>query len=297
MITMQGLLYADVERLRSIAERWEGLARTVDTAVEDLGRATRDLPDHWFAGPAAQAAQERGDTLRGQVGNALGHCAAIGTAIRGFADDLEAHRRMLDTVIGEAEAGGLRIDLGSGRITVAHDAAATDPRIDAYFHQIAEIVAAANEADRRTVEIVESHQYREDVLPDTEVPQYDGVMVLALADWAPAERARWWLAQHPLIQERAIAEHPGIIGAAQGLPTRDRDTANRLQLSRTKEELLAARERHDALRGAADGRASADIDERLAGVAELESRLPGWELLTYQPGAERDAVLISPAGR
>ena len=301
MITLQGLLYADVERLRSVAGRWQRLATTVDATVEDLGRATHDLPHHWFAGPAAEAAQERGAALRAQVGNAYAHCTAIAAAVRGFADELDQHQRMLDTVVREAETGGLRIDLGTGRITVSLDRAAVDPRIDTYAHQISEIVAAANEADRRAVEVLTAHQYREELLPTAEVPEYDAVAVLALAEATPSARAQWWLAQHPLNQERAIAEHPAIIGAAQGLPTRDRDAANRLQLSRTKEALLAARDRHEQLRGGHDelrggSRAAADVDDRLAAVAELEARLPGWELLDYRPGAERDAILTSPAG-
>ena len=297
MITLQGLRYADVEGLRAVAARWQRLAITVDTVVEDLGRATRDLPDHWFAGPAAQAAQERGATLRAQAGTAYGHCAAIGAAIRDFADELDQHQRMLDAVVREAEAGGLHIDLGSGRITVSIDRAAVDPRIDTYAHQISQIVAAAAEADRRAVQVLEAHQVREEVALSTSVPHYDDMAVLALATATPSARAQWWLAQHPLNQERAIAEHPDIIGPAQGLPIRDRDTANRLRLSRAKEALLAARDRHDALRGGAGSRASAEVDDRLAAVAELEGRLRGRELLDYQPGAERDAILTSPAGR
>ncbi|WP_127504248.1 hypothetical protein [Actinoplanes solisilvae] len=275
-ITLQGLLAADTARLIEISREWDRLAAALDTAVEELGRETRDLPHHW---PTSADAQDRGADLRAQLGTGYGHCAAIATAVREFAGEVEDNRRLLHGLVAEARGVGLWIDLVSGLITAPIGLA-----VDAYAQQIAEIVARVNEADRRTVEALELHKYREEQVPPTEPPEYRERGVLALAAATPAERASWWRAQHPLNQERAILEQPEIVGAAVGLPDKDRDMANRLLLRRAKEDLRA----HE---GDGISQAQLAIIRRLAAIDDLEQRAGGRRLVSYRPGAEQDAEL------
>ena len=74
-ITLQGLLAADAGRLFEVAGRWDRLALALDAAVEDVGWDTRDLPNHWPAGPSSRAARDKLADLRVQLGNGHGHCA------------------------------------------------------------------------------------------------------------------------------------------------------------------------------------------------------------------------------
>jgi uncharacterized protein YukE len=297
-ITLQGLLRADTGTLRAVADHWDRLVADIDATVEDLVVGTRDLPNHW-TGAAATAAQEESTRLQAQVGNAHRYCAAIGAAVRGFADDLEQHRRLLHGIVAEAEGRGVRIDLGTGRITAPLDAGLVDgPEVaqvgvDAYVRQITEILARVNEADRRARLVIDDNVFGDYQLPGDDLPPYDEVVVLASASYDPGSRARWWSAQHQLNRDRAIEEHPEIIGAGEGIPVADRDRANRLMLRRAKADLQARQARFDEMRGGAASRATTDVDARLADIADLEERLsrPGTHLVGYQPGDERTATV------
>ncbi len=285
-ITLQGLHAADTGRLIEVARHWDGVARSLDAAVEDLGRETRDLPHHWPAGPSSQAARDKLADLRVQLGNGYQHCAEIARIIRDFAGEIESHRRMLHGLVAEARSAGLRIDLAAGTITAPLEVAATQSTVDSYAQQIGEIVARAGEADRQAADRLDAHDYREQYLPNTDRPDYDEAAVLSLTgvQTTPETRAAWWQAQHPLVQDRAIVEHPEIIGAAVGLPAKDRDSANRLLMRREKEQLQAARAGHDQLHDGAMTQAQLDIDRRLAAITELEHRSQGQRILTYEPG-------------
>ncbi|MBU2666404.1 hypothetical protein KOI35_23140 [Actinoplanes bogorensis] len=274
-ITLQGLLAADTGRLQDAARHWDRLAFALDTAVEDLGRHTRDLPHVWPAGPSSTAAQRRLVDLRMQLGNGYGHCVAIAAIIREFAGAVEHNRRLLHGLVAEAQRAGLRIDLWSGLITVPIQVAATQSTVDSYAQQIGQILAQVVEADRRATEQLDEHNYREEFIPDATRPEYDQTGLLALAGWEPRSQASWWRAQHPLMQDRAIVEHPEIVGAAVGLPAKDRDSANRLLLRRTRAELLA--------RDARGGQAQLAVDKRLAALDDLERRHRGRRLLEFTP--------------
>jgi uncharacterized protein YukE len=284
-ISPRGLLGADTAALRAVADRWRELVDEIDDTVEDLARGTRDLPHHW-TGPAALAAQEENHDLQVRVGNAHRYCAA---------DELEQYRRLLQGVLAEAEGQGMRVDLATGRVTgppvPAADLPLAQAGVDAYAHQIDEILARANEADQRATEVLEANVLGDYELPGDDLPPYDETAVLASASYDPVTRARWWQAQHPLNRERAIDEFPQIVGAGEGLPAEDRDRANRLLLSRTGEELALRRQRLDDRHAGAGSRAIQDVDARLAEVAALEDRLAGAHLIGYVPGDEGNAEL------
>ena len=294
-ITLHGLLRADVARVRTVAAHWAELATALDTAVEDLGAGTRDLPHHWSSGPGSVAAQERVARLRIQVGNSHQDCTWIAYAVRAFADDLEQSRGRLHEVVREAESRGLRIDLASWQITAPvtteTGVGLAQAGVDAYVRQIAEILAQADAADRKAAAVLGQHVLDETEEPSAEPPQQNPYSILAVGSYPPRQQAEWWQGQHPLLQEQAIAEHPEIVGALPGVPSRDRDAANRLLLSRAKEAALAERTRMAAGQDDAASPALRQADDRLAGIAELERRLAGprVHLVGYQPGDERNA--------
>lgn len=291
-ITLRGLLDAGTGRLHQVARRWDQVALALDTAVEDLGRDTRDLPHHWPAGPSSQAAQDKLADIRVRIGTGHVHCVAIANLIREFAGSVEDNRRLLHGIVAEAEQRGLRIDLRSGTITAPIEMPAGQATVDSYVAQVGEILARVNEDDRRFTERIADHKYHELSLPETTRPQYDEAGVLALAGVPAPGQARWWQAQHPLVQDRAIVEHPEIVGAAAGLPAKDRDSANRLLLRRDREALLASRAAHEERHDGAMSPAQLAIDRRLAALDDLERRARGQRLLTYTPGSERESQLV-----
>ncbi|MBL7254270.1 hypothetical protein [Paractinoplanes lichenicola] len=284
-ITLTGLLDADTGRLLSIARRWDQLALALDAAVEDLGPAARDLPHHWPAGPSSQAAQDKLADIRVQVGTGHTNCAIIADIIRDYAWAIEDHRRLLRGLVAEAEQRGLRVDLRSGTITAPLEAGAGQATVDSYVAQIGEILARVNQDDQVIAERMTAYTYRDTVIPDTERPEYDETAVLALAGSTKASQSSWWQSQHPLVQDRAIVEHPEIVGAAVGLPAKDRDSANRLLLRRDREALLASREAHQNLHDGAMTQAQLNLDRRLAALDDLERRAQGRRILSYPPGA------------
>ena len=295
-ITLQGLLHADTATLRSVADRWERLVAAIDTTVEDLGRTTQDLPHHWSSGPGAQAAQQKRADLRAEVGNAHRYCDAIGHAVRAFADDLEHYRRLLHGVVAEARDRGFTIDLESGRITAPiQPLGSAGPSIDGYVAQIGEILAKASAADDQAATVLTGNLAGELDLAGARPPDYLEVDPYALSVAAPADRAAWWHAQHPLIQERYVAAYPEVVGAAEGLPSKDRDAANRILLQRRRAELLAAAQRLDTAQHGAGSQALAGVDAHLAAADSLQRRLddpsrPRSYLVDYQPGDEQHAV-------
>ncbi|GIE92996.1 WXG100 family type VII secretion target [Paractinoplanes rishiriensis] len=292
-ITMRGLLEADLAGLRAVADRWEHLVRDIDGTVADLTAGTKDLPHHW-TGPAGQAAHERSIRLQVQVGNANVHCDSIRYAISRLADQLEEYQRRLNSVLNQAITVGLHVDEERGRVHIPYDAVpaasvsggielAAGPTVNSYQLQIEEILSLANVADRDAAAVLAKHQMGETELPETELEPIHEDIVLATLFYSPDSRAQWWYAQHQLNRDRLTAEYPEVIGSGEGLPTGARDAANRLLLSRTRNELLA---RQAATPDEAAGQAAVNADRTLSDIADIERRLaedPDARLLNHYP--------------
>jgi hypothetical protein len=298
-ITLQGLMRADTAALSSAADRWDRVGAALDAAVEDQGRATRDLPNHWSSGPGAQAAQEANADLRARIGNAYVHCHQIALAVRGFAEDMVHFRQKLRGLVGDAERDGLRIDLASGQITGPFEAGTA--LIDSYVQQISEILTQANALDQEGAGLVNAHILYEGAAPTGDLRPLNEISLASLSTSEPYYRAMWWDAQHPLNQDRAIAEHPEIVGASVGFPSGARDAANRLLLERQHAALLTQRTQ---LLGSAAGQSPdqahrdqlQQVDARIGAIDHLQRRLddparPKAYLTGYRPGQETAAVL------
>lgn len=296
-ITLQGLMHADTAALLSAADRWDRVSAALDAAVEDQGRATLDLPNHWSSGPGAQAAQEANADLRARIGNAYVQCHQIALAVRGFAEDMEHFRRKLRRLVGDAERDGLRIELASGQITGPFEAGTA--LIDSYVQQISEILAQANAVDQDGAGLVGAQVRHDGAAPPGDLRPLNEISLASLSTSEPYYRALWWDAQHPLNQDRAIAEHPEIVGASAGFPSAARDAANRLLLRRQHAVLLT--QRAQLLSGGqSPDQAHRDqlrqVDAQIGAVGQLQRRLddparPRAYLTGYRPGQETAAVV------
>lgn len=257
-IDLLDLVEADTGAVLAAADRWQRGAVILDSMVDDLGRETRDLPNYWSSGPGAQAAQDRTLELRTHVGNAHGNLEAIARAVRQWAEDIKHYQQMLRDLVAEADRQGVRIDLKTGLITapipqsgvgddeqpsivLAEAQANAQSSVDSYLARIAEILDQVNASDVEAERILDENTPREGETPDDELPELDLLYLSTIPTSTPGSQAEWWAAQHPVNQERAIREHPEIIRASEGLPSADREAADRVLRER---QLEAWRERH-----------------------------------------------------
>ncbi|MET0423080.1 MAG: hypothetical protein ABW046_04360 [Actinoplanes sp.] len=260
-ITMRSLLNADVARVRALAGQWRRLADSIDQTVEDLARRTGDLPHHWRSGPGAEAAAAKRAELPTKVGNAYVFCNNIAVALGLYADEVEDFRARLIALIAEAEAAGLRVDPDTGSLTVPAELTAVG---QTYLQRFSALIELADGTDFQLGSSLSRMTFAEGQVPTAEPPVYRESDVLQLASSAPDLQAGYWHDLHPVLQERAITEHPDIVAGAVGLPAREREAAARILRRRERESLLAGRAHlEDRLDGAAN-RALTQTNTRLA---------------------------------
>ena len=295
-ITLPGLLAADTAAIRAFADRFERLAHLVDDTVAELSAATRDLPNYFSAGEGAAAARQHDADLRQQLATAYDPVDYSAHLIRDFADRLDQCRQMLHSVVSEAEGKGFRIDLPSGRVTAPPQPVApmiglqaAQSTVDYYVDLIDEIVTRADQADRDTqaslAQLGTGGLQLQTVLPKGYLP-YDG---RAIAGMRPADRADWWHRLNPLTREQYATAYPDVVGAAEGIPSRDRDLANRIVLEQRRTQLLAQEQHLSDLHDGAGTPALQQVQLNLAATERLQ-RQTGY-LVDYRPGDEQHATL------
>jgi hypothetical protein len=273
--------------------------------VADLSSATRDLPNYWWSGPGSAAARQHDADLRQQLATAYEPLDLAAHIIRYFADSLDECRRMVTSVAAEAEGKGFRVELPSGRVTAP--AQPIDPVIGLqaaqstvgyYVARIEDVVARADEADRSTQRQLErlgtGGLQLQTVLPKGYLP-YDGS---AIAGLPPRERSDWWHRLNPLTREQYATAYPEEVGSAEGLPSRDRDLANRMLLERRRTRLLAEQRQLSDRYDGAGSPLLQRVQLDLAATERLRARLndpsgPKEYLVDYRPGDEQHTGLSS----
>jgi uncharacterized protein YukE len=309
-ITLRSLMEADPGAIRGIADRWLTVVDAIDATVGDLGADTRDIPYYW-TGDDSVAAQQRVAKLRTQIGNAHLKVARTADALRKFADDVGRYQSMLRGVVDEARAGGLTIDLHSGTVTAPLTTlvADTPASVDSYAAEISEILQQAADADARTRKALEREM--RDIGEHSSLPSelhyseaMDPVGQEAFPTKTGFSQAHEWHYLHPMEKERLITEQPEVYGAAEGLPSEDRDAANRILLSREKAALIDQQALYSGTASpppdGSGGRALPPeltvVNNRLAAIERLENRMndttkPKVYLVDYKPGDEENTTL------
>jgi hypothetical protein len=317
VISTHSVMKADTAALRAVAKRWLDVVDAVDDAVADIGAATRDLPYHW-AGADSVAAQERATRLRTQIGYAHDRCLTLSSALTGFADTLDDCRTQLRVLVDEAQTEGIAVDLEHGGVYAplrpAVDYALYQSTIHSYATQLTEILERANAAEQRARAFFQGGTLREDESLPEHLDDHDRIdddRRDALADgsssWKVSELG--WM--HPLEKERLLDERPAQFGAVEGLPSEDRDRANRILLQQEKARL---QDEQALLSAFADGPpdpagragppnpALVAVTARLDAIDRLEKRLddprrPKAYLVDYQPGNELNTKVSAQPSR
>lgn len=253
-LTLQALYDAGADRVEAGSQAWLGLAEDLDNATESLIRGSRELPDAWPSGPAAEAAHRRAGEIRAEASNAHQPCRRIGAALREHADTVRSLQEMLRAITTEAAGQGFDVDIATGTVRAPQHMyrESTSPhligyQISAYADQLRAILDRAAELDRRTSATINAN------LPDVRTgfgslsaPTVSEAAVRAQRGRTPAEVAQWWAGLTPEQQEQVLADHPALAGALDGLPATDRDTANRTVLDTDIDTLTDRRNAPDA---------------------------------------------------
>jgi len=295
-ITLDALLHADTGRIRESAAGWERIADELDATVEQLARGTGDLPNHW-EGDAAEAAEQQNRTFQIEIGNIPHGFHVVSQQLRGLAETFDHCRQMVHAVVDDAKADGMRVDLRTGQISTTgpvttDSVAAVQGILDELAQRLTQIVAQANDADRQSAELIDA--MANDPTPLNDVLAETGSNDLLLQDYqflqndiySPDFKAQAWNDMNQLNRDRLITEHPELIGPTVGLPTADRDRANRLLLARARTAALTRQEGLDVARDGAAGRATMNTERELADIAAVQQKLattPGARLLGYPP--------------
>ncbi|GIF21666.1 hypothetical protein BJ973_004890 [Actinoplanes tereljensis] len=250
VVTLRMLFDVDTAAIGRRADGWLRMANGIDDACEQLIRVSRDLEHVWPDGPAAEAAAARSHALRSEASNAYPPCRRIGDALRLHADTLRGLQGRLQGLAAEASGRGFSVDVTTGTVT-APARMFTEPQIvaqqiSAYVNEFQAILAQAAESDASTANAISVN------LPDATtgfgtlgLPPVTEATLRDQQGRTPKEVNGWWRTLTPEQQEQAIRDFPELVGWLDGVPSSDRDTANRLVLTT----------RMNALRGEADAHA------------------------------------------
>ncbi|WP_030438929.1 WXG100 family type VII secretion target [Actinoplanes subtropicus] len=295
-ITLDALLHADTGRIREAAAGWEKIADELDATVEQMARGTGDLPNHW-EGAAAEAAEQSNRTFQIEIGNIPHGFHVVSQQLRALAEKFEHCRQQAYAVVDDAKADSMRVDLRTGQISTTgpvttDSVAAVQGIMDELAQRLAQIVAQANDADRRAADLIDGmgvdRHPLNPVLAETGSNDFllQDYQFLANDIYSADFKAQAWNDMNQLNRDRLITEHPELIGPTIGLPTAARDRANRLLLARARSAALARQERLDAVQDGAASRATMNTERELSDITAVQQQLagtPGARLLGYPP--------------
>lgn len=268
------------------ARDWDGLAHDLADRADRIRGAWVRLDGTW-GGADARAARARRDDLVGELDAAADRAAAVAAVLGRHAGTvMAAQQRVRDVVAGvNPLVAYVRPD---GTVLPASWASTSMPGLAASLalylveaRRVASVIAdALEEAARSDAETVDAlHRLAPagpgrppggPVPPDGIPPDHTD----------PAAVHAWWRALPAAERDRLVTEHPERIGELDGVPSVDRDRANRLRLDGERVRLRRQRMR---LGSRTDDDERERVDAALAGIDVLDRRLdaPGALLLGF----------------
>ncbi|GAA2881664.1 hypothetical protein Acy02nite_16390 [Actinoplanes cyaneus] len=225
-LTLNDLLATDAAPWHAAADRWRLLAKGLDQAADQLIRATRDLPHAWPHGSGSDAAAARATKLRAEVGNTHDPAKRIFEAMDQHAYGMNALRRQAEEIVAAARKAGCTVDTATTTVTGPESAHPDSLRAD-----LRAVVHKARALDDSTAHVITANtpspgagsgHHRPHPISRTDLE--------AQARRTPAQVHRWWTALAPDQRKQAVRNHPGLVGALDGIPATDRDHGNRVVL-------------------------------------------------------------------
>ncbi|MEV4346802.1 alpha/beta hydrolase [Actinoplanes sp. NPDC049596] len=250
-ITLRMLFDVDTAAIGRRAEGWLRMANSLDDACEELIRASRDLENVW---PSGDTAVRRSADLRAEASNSYPPCRRIGDALRLHADTLRGLQDQVRAVAAEASGRGFSVDVTTGTVqapshmfTESASPQIVAQSINAYVNEFQAILARAAESDASTANTIAVN------VPDPAkgfgtlgMPPVSEQTLRDQQGRTPRQVNDWWRSLTPEQQERALQDHPELVGWLDGVPSSDRDVANRLVLADRKGALQTAADQHAA---------------------------------------------------
>ncbi|MEU7901740.1 alpha/beta hydrolase [Actinoplanes sp. NPDC049118] len=255
MVTVGELRDAQLGSLDTAADAWITFGKRAedlsgDTSAELIG-PLRASP---WAGPAADAAFHLLDKVDDEFEVAAMQVRTIGALLSGAADELRGLQRQLQALIGEAAGQGFTVG-DDGRVTPPqqtyaeiHDpdsALVMQQRMNVardLAHRVADILTRATDADRRCsraldeliTEVFGQEPYEYGDASDDARAAADALglteATIPAAGTDPRQVNAWWKTLTPEQQQLYLTAYPARFGALDGMPSGDRDYANRLAL-------------------------------------------------------------------
>ncbi|TCK21270.1 alpha/beta hydrolase [Pseudonocardia endophytica] len=281
------------------ARAWDGLAHDLADRADRLRATGARLAETW-GGADARAATRRRDELVGELDAAADRAAAVAAVLGRHAGTvMAAQQRVREAVAGVNPVVARVTD--DGTVLPVLGSALSGPGavglLDAYLREarrVSGVIAdALDDAARSDAETVEALHRLAPADPDRPPPggslPPDGIPPDGTA---PAAVTDWWRRLPATERDRLVSEHPDRIGETDGIPTVDRDRANRMRLDG---ERIRLRRRRMRLDGIGDGVERDRIDDALDGIDVLERRLalPGTLLLGFDTDGDGRAVVAA----
>jgi pimeloyl-ACP methyl ester carboxylesterase len=292
---------ADVEPTAWLhqARAWDELAHDLADRADGVRAACARLDETW-GGADARASRARREQLVTELHAAATSAATVAAVLGRHAGTVMAAQQRVREVVEGVNPLLARVTADGTvlpalwPVTTAPGAAATLALYVLEARRVSGVIAdALEQAARSDAETVEAlHRLAPagpaPPPPDGRLPP-DGIPAEGTA---PAAVHDWWQGLPPGERERLLAEHPRRVGELDGVPSVDRDRANRARLDGERVRLGRLRMR---LRPVDGDDERERVDAALAGIEVLDRRLtvPGTLLLGFGTDGDGRAVVAT----
>jgi hypothetical protein len=292
---------------------WVDANKALEQAQQDTAtQLSQGLRHSEWKGDAANGAFLASDGLGKRLSMGSIEASAMINTLRAAMDELTSCQTALRDAIDRATAQRFTVGPGGslawqempdGRpATTPEDQAARDRQMAAFQDEFQRIVQRATDADSRFAGDVDRLHPADLAGPNAWQNVVGDASNAAGATNTrpdqipkdPAEAAKWWAGLTEEQRELFTEAYPGAIGSTDGLPSKVRDEANRVELARQIEAMqgqtpsAADKDKHDS-----ELARLLDIDKKLT---DGQSRPPEQQLQLLKFGAEGEGRVILAVG-